>query len=960
MNRFVLQCIVVLCASLCRLVAQPVQPPFTPAAERLRAMEQRQAAQAASIAHGIAFRNIGPTVMSGRVADVDVSPLDPSHFYVAYASGGLWKTENNGTSFRPIFDREIVMTIGDIAVNWSRNIIWLGSGEVNSSRSSYAGAGMFKSTDGGKTWQHLGLGESHHIGRIVLHPANPNVVWVAAMGHLYSPNSERGVFKTTDGGKTWRKVLYINDNTGAIDLIADPLNPQVLYAATWERERRAWNFVESGTGSAIYKSVDGGEKWTRLPAAGFPADAGAGRIGLAMHKNGAKTTLYAAIDNYNLRPPKEEDPDALSTNALRNMSKEAFLQLPKYKIKDYLSSKGFPEKYSADKIIEMVKNDLIKPAALVQYTEDANALLLSSEVIGLEVYRSDDDGRTWRRTHKDYINDVYSSYGYYFGQIRVAPYDVNKLFVLGVPVIRSDDGGRTWRSVNGDNVHGDHHALWINPRRPGHLILGTDGGLNISYDDGENWIKCNTPAVGQFYAIAVDMARPYQVYGGLQDNGVWYGPSNYRHSVEWHDSGQYPWKALLGGDGMQVAVDTRDNATVYTGFQFGNYFRINTKTGERKYITPKHELGEAPLRWNWQTPIHLSVHNQDILYMGANRVYRSFDQGNNFVPISPDLTTGGRKGDVPYGTLTTLHESPLRFGLLYAGSDDGLLHVSQDGGLHWTNISTGLPKDMWVSRVIASAHAESRVFVSLNGYRWDNFEPMLYLSNDYGQTWQKLGANLPTEPINVVREDPKNPDLLYVGTDHGLYVSLDRGQTFMLLNNGLPAVAVHDLLVHPREAELVVGTHGRSIYIGNVRELQQLTADNLAKALIVFEVSKTRYSPRWGATGWWTPELPKLPIPVYARQGGKARITLSTESGLMLRQWEADLEKGLNYPAYDLTIDPGTSEAYRAWLNEKVKPDDKPIAVKPAPDGKVYVQKGSYQFTVEMNGQTQRVKWMVE
>ncbi len=780
------------------------------------------------------------------------------------------------------------------------------------------------------------------------------------MGHLYSPNPERGVFKTTDGGKTWRKVLYINDNTGAIDLIADPLDPKVLYAATWERERRAWNFVESGTGSAIYKSIDGGEKWTRLPSAGFPADAGAGRIGLAIHKNGAKTTLYAAIDNYNLRPPKAEDPDVLSINALRNMDKETFVQLPKYKIKDYLNSKGFPEKYSADKVIEMVKNDVIKPSALVQYTEDANALLLSSEVIGLEVYRSDDNGRTWRRTHKDYINDVYSSYGYYFGQIRVAPYDVNKLFILGVPIIRSDDGGRTWRSVNGENVHGDHHALWINPRRPGHLILGTDGGLNISYDDGENWIKCNTPAVGQFYAIAVDMARPYQVYGGLQDNGVWYGPSNYRHSVEWHDSGQYPWKALLGGDGMQVAVDTRDNATVYTGFQFGNYFRIHTKTGERKYITPKHELGEAPLRWNWQTPIHLSVHNQDILYIGANRVYRSFDQGNNFAPISNDLTNGGRKGDVPYGTLTALHESPLRFGLLYAGSDDGLVHVSQDGGLRWTNISAGLPKDMWVSRVIASAHAESRVFVSLNGYRWDNFEPMLYLSNDYGQTWQKLGANLPMEPINVVREDPQNSDLLYVGTDHGLYISLDRGQNFMLLDNGLPAVAVHDLLVHPREAELVVGTHGRSIYIGNVKELQQLTAENLAKDLIVFDVPRTRYSPRWGATGWWAPAPQKLPIPIYTRQGGKARITLSTESGLALRQWEINLEKGLNYPAYDLIIDESASEAYRAWLNEKVKPDEKPIVVKPAPDGKIYVQKGNYQIAVNMNGQTQRTKWTVE
>lgn len=936
------------------------QPSHTPAADRIRSFEQRKKLESSSIANGIPFRSIGPAVMSGRVAELDVSPTDPSHFYVAYASGGLWKTENNGTSFRPLFDEEMVMTIGDIAVNWQRNIIWVGTGEVNSSRSSYAGAGIFKSTDGGKSWQHLGLGESHHIGRIVLHPSDPNTAWVAVLGHLYSPNTERGVYKTADGGKTWRKVLYVNENTGAIDLLIDPSNAKVLYAATWERERRAWNFVEAGPGSGLYKSTDGGEKWNRLPSAGFPSGPGAGRIGLSMVKSGGKNVLFAAIDNYNLRPEKEDDEDALTVDMLREMSKEAFLQLPRYKIKDYLSSRGFPEKYSTDKIIEMVKSDRIKPVALVEYVEDANAVLLSSEVIGLEVYRSDDDGRSWRRTHKDLLDGLYSSYGYYFGQIRVAPYDADKIFLLGVPVIRSDDGGRTFRSVNGDNVHADHHALWINPRRPGHLILGNDGGLNISYDDGETWIKCNTPPVGQFYAVAVDMAKPYNVYGGLQDNGVWYGPSTYKASVGWHDSGQYPYKPLLGGDGMQVAVDTRDNATVYTGFQFGNYFRIHTKTGERKYITPKHELGEPPLRWNWQTPIHISSHNQDILYMGANRLYRSFNQGNDFQPISPDLTHGGRKGDVPYGTLTSISESPLRFGLIYTGSDDGMVFVTRDGGVSWINISAGLPKDMWVSRVIASAHSEGRVYLSLNGYRWDHFDPYLYVSDDYGGTWKKIGSDLPMEPLNAVREDPLNPDLLYVGTDHGLYVSLDRGGSFMLLNNGIPAVPVHDVVVHPRDAELLVGTHGRSLYLGSVKELQQLTLENLAKDLIVFDIEKMRFSPRWGAVGWWTSDGPSLPIPVYARAEGNIRISVATESGLLLRQWEARAVKGLNYPVWDMTIDETILSEYNKLLNEKVKPDEKPIAVKQAPNGKTYIYRGVYIVTVEKDGKSEKTKLSID
>ncbi|MBP8239288.1 MAG: glycosyl hydrolase, partial [Saprospiraceae bacterium] len=832
--------------------------------------------------------------------------------------------------------------------------------EVNSSRSSYSGTGVFKSTDGGKTWQHLGLGESHHIGRIVLHPTDPNTAWVAVLGHLYSPHPERGVFKTSDGGKTWRKVLYINDNAGAVDLMIDPADPKTLYAASWERERRAWNFVEGGAGSGLYKSSDGGEKWSKLPSIGFPTDSNAGRIGLAMFRTGGRRVLFAAIDNYTLRPKKEEDADALSKDQLRKMGKDEFLKLPKYKVKDYLSSNGFPEKYSADKIIEMVKSDKLKPSSLVEYTEDANAQLLSSEVIGLEIYRSDDDGRTWKRTHTDLIDDMYSSYGYYFGQIRVATYDVNKIFVLGVPVLRSDDGGKTFRSVNGDNVHADHHALWINPRRPGHIILGNDGGINISYDDGESWIKCNTPPLGQFYALAVDMAKPYNVYGGLQDNGVWFGPSNYRAGTEWHDSGQYPYKSIMGGDGMQVAVDTRDNATVYTGFQFGNYFRINTKSGDRKFITPKHELGEAPLRWNWQTPIWLSSHNQDILYMGANRLYRSLNQGNDFQPISPDLTTGGKKGDVPYGTLSSIHESPLRFGLLYTGSDDGLVHISRDGGATWNNISAGLPKDMWVSRVIASAHSESRVYVTLNGYRWDHFEPYIFSSDDYGKTWQKLGVNLPLEPINVVREDPKNPELLYVGTDHGLYISLNRGGSFMLLDNSLPATPVHDLVVHPRDAELVVGTHGRSLYVGRVKELQQLSAENQAKDLIVFEMDKMRASPRWGATGWWNSTKPSATIPLYVRNTGKISITVATESGIVLKTWTTDAGKGLNYIAYDLTIDASVLKSYNAWLNEKVKADEKPVVVQAAEDGKTYIYKGAYTVTVEKDGKSEKIKWTLE
>ncbi|MBL7793435.1 MAG: glycosyl hydrolase [Saprospiraceae bacterium] len=942
--------------------AQLTQPPFTPAVERIKSVDQRKALKEKSIVDAVKFRNVGPTVCSGRVVDLEVSPADASHFYVAYASGGLWKTTNNGTTFEPLFDNETVMTIGDIAVNWKNNTIWLGTGESNSSRSSYAGVGMYKSTNGGKTWQYLGLGESHHIGRIVLHPGNPNVAWVAVLGHLYSPNQERGVYKTTDGGKTWTKTLFINDDTGVVDLLIDPASANTLYAAAWDRSRRAWDFVESGKNTGIYKSTDGGNTWTLLTAknAGFPVGEGAGRIGLAMTRQGGKPLLYAAIDNYFRRPEEAPEGEVLTKKMLKSMSKDSFLQLKPYLIKEFLQNNGFPEKYTVESVRAMVEKDKIKPAALAEYTEDANSLLFDTPVIGLEVYSSANEGKSWKKTHEGYIDQGYNSYGYYFGNIRVSPRNPNKLYMLGYPVLRSDDGGKTWKSINGDNVHVDHHALWVSPTRDGHLILGNDGGINISYDDGESWIKCNSPAVGQFYAVAVDMAKPYNVYGGLQDNGVWKGPSTYQYSTEWHGSGRYPYSELVGGDGMQVAVDTRNNEIVYTGFQFGNYFKINTRTEERKFITPKHDLGERPYRWNWQTPIHLSVHNQDILYMGAHKVFRSFNGGEKFDAISGDLTKGGQKGDVPYGTLTSIHESPLRFGLIYAGSDDGLVHVTRDGGQVWQNISTGLPEDMWVSRVQASKFDEGTVYVSLNGYRWDNFTPYLYVSSDYGKTWRRLGKDLPLEPVNVVKEDPVNARILYVGTDHGLYVSLDGGESFMAMTNELPAVAVHDVVIHPRDNDLLVGTHGRSLYIAGVKELQQLTPEVLAMPLAVFELKKQRYSPRWGSKSIFNENKADIKLPFYANEAGKVQISIQTESGLELHTFSVDAAKGLNYPAYDFRIDEKVLEDYTKLLNEKRKADEKPVKLTKADSGKYYLYKGTYKVVFTKGDVVKETKLVLE
>jgi photosystem II stability/assembly factor-like uncharacterized protein len=950
----------------CLLLAQTIfaqstpQPPATPAEDRIKSYEQHQMLAENSLVKGVSFQNIGPTVFSGRVVDVDVYEQDPSHFYVAYASGGLWKTTNNGISFDPLFDDEMVMTLGDIAVDWEENIIYAGTGENNSSRSSYSGVGMYKSTDDGASWEHIGLGETHHISRIIIHPEDPNTVWVAALGHLYSANPERGLYKTTDGGTTWEKTLYVNDNAGAVDLVIDPDNPDVLYCATWERTRRAWNFVESGEGSGIYKSTDGGDTWELMTPKGgvFPADSGAGRIGLALAKENGESILYASIDNYNRRPADaEDDSDELTKDDLRDMTREEFLELEEKTITTYLRNYRFPRQYNTQAVINMVKKDEIEPLALVEYIEDANSLLFDTPVIGLEIYRSDDEGKSWERTHDDYIDGVYSSYGYYFGQIRVSPHDSDRLYVLGVPVIKSMDGGANWEPINGDNVHSDHHALWLNPNRDGHLILGNDGGINISYDDGERYIKCNSPALGQFYYVAVDMAEPYNVYGGLQDNGVWMGPNTYQASTRWHGSGQYPYRAIYGGDGMQVAIDTRDNETVYTGLQFGNYSRLNTRTGDRTSITPRHELGDRPLRWNWQTPIHLSQHNQDILYMGSNKLHRSMDQGDNFVEISGDLTKGGIKGDVPYGTLTTIHESPLRFGLLYTGSDDGLVHVSKDGGTSWTQISEGLPENMWVARVQASAFVEGRVYAVLNGYRWDDFTPYAYVSENYGETWRSIGEDLPMEPLNVIKEDPANENILYVGSDHGLYVSLDRGESFMLMDNGLPAVAVHDVVIHPREKDIIVGTHGRSMYKGSAAELQQLNEEVLASAIHLFSVEEMRANPRWGAqwSTWSDPLAPEIEVPLFANSAGEVNVRILHDD-LELNSMTFEAIAGLQYMPYDLTFAESAKDDYEAALNENLRRGNDPVELEAGDNGKMYLRAGTYTIECTKGGETVTTK----
>ncbi|MGB7453189.1 MAG: hypothetical protein WBM36_13770 [Lysobacterales bacterium] len=897
--------------------ARPQPAPAADFAGKQAAWEKHQELVASSPYTGLKWRSVGPVVQGGRLVDMAVVPGQPYTFYVAYASGGLWKTTNNGHTFEPLFDHHATMIMGDIAVDPNNpETVWVGTGENNSSRSSYGGMGVYRSKDGGQNWSYMGLGDTDRIGRILIDPNDSNTVYVAALGKLYTPGGQRGIFRTTDGGKSWQQVLEGDDWTGVIDMVFKPDDVRTLYAAAWDRKRRPWDFSEGGTGSAIYKSVDGGDTWSRLEG-GLPRGEHVGRIGLAVSA-ASPDTLYASIDNQQQLPEDQWNLGDRPVNAkrLRNMSKEEFLAQDKSEIEGFIRSSDFDVSIDADKLIEWVKTDKVSIQDIIDELGDANASLFNTDIVGLQVWRSDDAGASWHVTHDGPLDAVVYSYGYYFGEIRVSPNNVDQIYVLGVPLVKSDDGGKTWFSVQGRDVHGDHQSMWINPEYPDHLMIGNDGGADVSYDGGQTWVKLDAQPLGQFYTVNVDMAEPYNVYGGLQDNGTIRCSSTNR----WQTGANC--KRINGGDGMYVAVDPRDNKTTYSGSQFGHYVRLGAD-GSRDEVRPRRAFGDQALRYNWNAPVILSSHNADVVYFGTNILYRSMDQGETWTAISGDLSRSKKRGDVPFASLTTLSESSLQFGLIWAGTDDGQVWVTDSSGVRWQDVADNLPKDRWVSRVEASAHARERAYVTLNGYRDDDIRAYVYRTDDLGKTFRDISKGLPAEAVNVIREDPLMENILYVGTDRGVYVSTDRGDSWTALQGGLPNVAVHDLVVHPRERELVAGTHGRSIWIVDVLPLQDLVEAGSDAALKVFYVDEVKASRRWRSerSRWYfrPDEAPRSTIKYWSKQPGTASIEILDKNDAVVRRLNSEAVKGMNNFEWDLLVDQELALAAEATGMEKVK-----------------------------------------
>lgn len=924
------------CLALCMAlgpVALFSQARPSTADEIAAAARTRLDARASSPLRDYPLRAIGPTVQGGRIVDIEVDPRSDKTWYVGYASGGLFKTTNNGQSFEAVFDGQMALGIGDLAISPADpNVLYLGTGENNSSRSSYAGAGMFRSSDGGKTWTPRGLVGSQHIGRVIAHPTDPNIVWVAAMGALYSDNNERGVYRSSDGGQTWQQTLFIDRKTGAIDLLIDPLNPDRLWAAMWQRDRKAWEFDEDGASSGLHRSTDGGKTWQPLRN-GLPSGEGVGRYGIAASASQAGL-LYAVLDNQEIDPKlqREDTIAGLTARMLATMKQEDFLKLDDAKLDTFLDESGYPSQYKAAKVKADLREGSYTLKDVAEYFGDANQALFQTAVKGTELYRSTDYGDTWAKVHSDPLTGVFFTYGYYFGQVRVAPDRPEEIYTYGVPLIKSTDGGKTWTRLDtvGD-VHVDHHALWFNPKDPDHMLLGNDGGLYLSYDRGTHFTHLDNVPVGQFYTVAVDLEEPYNVYGGLQDNGVLKGSSR---SVV--NRGK-DWTFIGGGDGMCVVVDPKKSSTYYTGYQFGNYYRY--EQGKRPaYITPRHDIGTPKYRWNWRTPVVGSPHNHEILYMGSQFLHRSLDMGEHWEAISPDLTTNRQpQGNVPYSTISTISESPLKFGLVWVGTDDGKVQLTTDGGNTWQDRSAGLPSGHWVSSLTASPHDKATAFLSLTGYRQDDFHAYLYRTDDYGQTWRALQGNLADESVNILLQDPVEKNLLFCGTDHGTYASLDGGATWLAFGQ-IPNVASYDLIVHPREPELVVATHGRSVFIADIRLLRALAGRKDSQQLFVEAPAKTSFSKSWGKRDHPYEEFnePRLDFRFYLLQNASNEVTMKVldEKGKTLHEQKLAGKPGFNSGHWDLKI------------KEKGKTS--------------YPHPGKYQLQFSVGKETQTLDWQIK
>jgi photosystem II stability/assembly factor-like uncharacterized protein len=829
------------------------------------------------IIKGLKMRCIGPAIMGGRTVDFAVVESNPAVIYAAVGPSGVFKSENSGVSWDPVFHKENTVAVGAVAVSQSHtDIVWVGTGEATARNSVGIGDGVYKSEDGGRTWKHMGLSDTRHISQILIHPTHPDIVYVGALGHLWGPNEERGVFKTTDGGQTWKKVLYVNPDTGIADMAMDPSNPMVLYAGAWDFCRKPYHFRSGGPGSALYKTTDGGETWRKIHN-GLP-EGEYGRIGL----------------------------DVCRT----------------------------------------------KPQVVYALVESTNS----------GIFRSEDKGETWQRISDMRTYDQVNFRPFYYSKITVDPNNDLVVYVYSGSSYVSRDGGKTFKRISGD-THPDHHMLWVDPHDSLHLIDGNDGGIDISYDGAKTWHSVQTNAWSEVYQIGFDMRDPYYVYVGLQDNGNWGAPIN---SLDPNGILNFHWYTIGGGDGFYTQVDPEDYTTLYRNAHMGGITRFDVETGDSQDIKPVAPLDEPPYRFNWNAPIHLSPHDHKVVYFGGNYLFKTTDGGRSWERLGPDLSTNDPEKQKDSGGITpdntgaeihctvyTIAESPLEEGLIWIGTDDGLVQLTQDGGKTWTNVTAnikGLPPDSWVTRVEASHFAPGTAYATFDRHRLDDYKPYLFKTEDFGKTWSPLRGDLPQVGyLHVAREDPVNKNLLYVGSEFGLFFSFDGGRHWTPYTNDFPTIAVRDIQVHPRDLDLLVGTHGRGLWVlDDITPLQKLTSEVLESSSKLFEPrpavlysykSNSMYAGPYPFQGPNPPEGAMITYYLQDKPGPKDEIALTVKGkeGQTVMNLRASKDKGLNRIVWPLREeDPsgagGGGTRFRRFV------------------GGSYVLPGEYLIELEVNG----------
>jgi photosystem II stability/assembly factor-like uncharacterized protein len=908
------------------------------------------------ILRNFTWRSIGPASMGGRIDDIAVVDSSPSTFYVGFATGGVWKTTNNGTTFTPVFDEQPVTSIGDIAIAPSNpDIVYVGTGEPNNRQSSSFGAGVYKSTDAGKTWKLMGLKETQSIARIVVHPKNPDIAYVAVIGHLFGPNPERGLYKTTDGGATWTNTKFIDQDTGFTDVVMDPSNPNVLFAASYQRRRMPWGFNGGGPSSGIWKTTDGAKTWTKLTGNGLPDNPIIGRIGLDIARS-KPGTIYASI---------EVGPSG-GTGA--GVNDDGTLVEPGRGGAGAAGAGGGGRGAQPPPPPDPKKSG---------------------------IWRSDDSGKTWRFLSNSMDRPMY------YSQIRVDPTNPEIAYQGGAPFFKTTDGGKTWRQVQG-LAHSDHHAIWINPRDGNHLMVGNDGGLDVSYDQAATWEFVNSlGAVGQFYKVSADMREPYYVCGGLQDNGSWCGPSAVRSQNGILNS---DWFRVGGGDGFYTANDPSDWRIVYSESQDGNTNRLDLGRGTTVSIRPRAPAGRggqqlppgaegvdpavlaqfgfgpgaangnivpppAPgtnFRFYWNTPFQLSPHNPSTIWLGGERLFKSMDRGTTWV-MSDDLTRNIGRNDRPimevpgtapmaskhdgaaaYSNIITISESPVVPGIVWVGTNDGNLQVSRDGGMTWKNVVDkvpGVPKETHISRVAASPFTPGGAYVTFDGHRTDDHKPYVFATKDFGETWSSISSNLPQGNVNVITPDDRNPNLLFLGTEYAIYVSMNGGREWKRLMQGMPTVRIDDLIIHPRERDLIAGTHGRSIWIlDDISSLEQMNETTTQGDAYFFDM---RPATAWindiqkqitvgGAKNFrgQNPD-PGTAISYWLKSdANNVRISITDVRGQNVRNIEGPAKAGLNRVRWDMRGNPppprgGGAGTGRAEQPAATAPSAQPAAQNP-------------------------------